>query len=377
MTLNLICSGFLIRYPLGGHTWHHVQYLAGLAALGHRVTYIEDYGWDASCFDPAAGAMTDDPTYGIEYFSRVLEAHNLDIDWCYLAAAGTPRGMSRHELAARCRAADLYLNLDGVNHIPETALCRRRALIDVDPVFTQIGGHGLAGSLANYDVLFTYGENVHRRGCDMPTGGARWLPTRQPVVLDMWDMTPGEPSAPLTTVINWSAYGDREYQGRVYGQKDREFEPFFDLPHEVDRAMELAVNPPDGIRERLLAGGWSLIDPFDVTRSPCDYQRYLRASRGEFCVAKHAYVSTRCGWFSDRSAGYLASGRPVVVQDTGFSDFLPGGEGLLPFNTPAEARAAIAELDGDYERHCLAARQIARHFFDARTVLCDVLERSL
>jgi hypothetical protein len=341
------------------------------------VTYVEEFGWHGSCFDAAARCMTDDPTYGSEYLAGVLAASALDVGWCYLAADGTSLGMSRDELATRCRQADLYLNLDGVNEIPETELCRRRVLVDVDPVFTQIGGHGMSGNFVAYDVCFTYGENVHRPGCDMPTGGTCWLPTRQPVVLDIWTVAPGDPSSPLTTVINWSAYGDRVYEGREYGQKDREFEPYFHLPREVDRPMELAVSAPDDVRCRLRAGGWRLADPLAVTRSPACYQQYIRDSRGEFCVAKHAYVVTRSGWFSDRSAGYLASGRPVVVQDTGFSDFLPTGDGLLAFKTPVEARSAIADLDRDYEEHCRAARVIARDHFDSRLVLCDLLERSL
>src|SRR5262249_33790843 len=156
------------------------------------------------------------------------------------------------------------------------------------------------------------GENVHRPGCEMPAGGVQWLPTRQPVVPDLWPVTSGEVNAPLTTVMNWSAYGECEYQGRVYGQKDREFAPFFALPHETGESMEIAINAPAEVRERLALGGWRLADPREVTHTPAVYQDYLQGSRGEFSVAKHAYVSTRCGWFSDRSTGYLAAGRPVV-----------------------------------------------------------------
>src|SRR5581483_5534213 len=321
--------------------------------------------------------MTADPGYGIAYLREMLEAHGLDRRWCYLAEDGQAYGMTRDELRQRCRESDVYINLSNINRIPEAGLCRRRVLIDTDPVFTQIGGHGLGGPFEQYHALFTYGENVHRPGCGMPTAGAHWMPTRQPVVTDLWPVTDGNVSAPLTTVLNWSAYGEREFEGRTYGQKDREFAPFFELPRETGAPMEIALNAPAAVRRRLTEGGWRLADPREVTRTPAIYQDYLRSSRAEFSVAKHAYVCTRSGWFSDRSAGYLALGRPAVVQDTGFCDFLPCGAGLLAFRNHNEAVAAIRRLNDDYESHCRAARAVAEEFFDARRVLNDLLARSL
>jgi hypothetical protein len=378
MGLKIVCSGYLVRYPLGGFSWHHLQYLVGLRSLGHDVTYFEDYGWPNSCYDPTRNEMTADPGCGITYLLGLLRPHGLDNRWSYLAEDGTTHGMPRERLAQLCRECDVYFNLSNINWIPELEECRCRVLVDTDPVFTQIGGHGLGGAFSRYHVLFSYGENVHRAGCDMPTGGVRWLPTRQPVVLDLWPVTIGEPFAPFTTVMNWTAYGDREHEGRVYGQKDREFEPFFSLPRDTGEPMEIAVNAPSTVRERLRVGGWRLVDPLKVTRDPWTYQGYLRSSRAEFSVAKHGYVSTRSGWFSDRSSGYLASGRPVVVQDTGFSDFLPTGAGLLAYRNPGEAvTAAIRRLHDDYEAHCRAARAVAEEYFEARRVLTALLEQSL
>lgn len=377
MGLKILCSGYLVRHPVGGHSWHHLQYLIGLKRLGHEVFFFEDHGWPNSCYDPARGEMTSDPGYGLSYLLRLLRPFGLENNWCYLAQDGASHGMPRERLAQLCRECDVYLNLSGINRILELEHCKRRALVDTDPVFTQIGGHGLAGPFSFYHALFTYGENAHKPGCSMPTGGARWLPTRQPVVPDLWAAEAGDPSAPTTTVINWSAYGDREHEGKVYGQKDREFEPFFALPNDAGEHMEMAVMAPDSVRERLKSGGWRLADPLEVSRDPWSYQRYLRNSRAEFGVAKHGYVSTRCGWFSDRSSAYLATGRPVVVQDTGFSDFLPCGEGLLAYRTPAEAVAALRRLDDDYGAHRRAARAVAEEYFDARRVLTDLLEKSL
>lgn len=377
MGLKILCSGHLVRYPLGGHSWHHLQYLVGFWRLGHEVVFFEDYGWPNSCYDPTRDEMTADPSYGIAYLRTLLERHGLEEHWCYLAEDGTAHGMSRERLAEFCRECDVYFNLDNINWIPELDLCSRRVLVDVDPAFTQIGVQGLGGPFSRYHVLFTYGENAHKTGCTMPTGGARWLPTRQPVVLDMWPVEQGDPSAPFTTVMNWAPYGDQQHEGQIYGQKSREFEPFFTLPREIGEHMELAVSVPGPVRKRLMDGGWRLANPFHVTRDPWTYQRYLKGSRAEFCVAKHGYVSTRCGWFSDRSAGYLAMGRPVIIQDTGFSDFLPCGVGLLAYRTPNEAVEAIRRLKSDYEAHCRAARALVEEFFDARRVLIDLLERSL
>src|SRR5262245_56086831 len=186
MGLKIVCSGYLIRYPLGGMTWHHAQYLIGFKRLGHEVTYFEDYGWPNSCYDASHNEMTSAPGYGIEYLKEFFDQHDFGEAWCYLAEDGKAYGMSRDELAERCRVSDIYFNLSNINWIPELELCRRRALVDTDPVFTQIGGHGLGGPFERYDALFTYGENVNNPNCDMPTAGAHWHRTRQPVVLDLW-----------------------------------------------------------------------------------------------------------------------------------------------------------------------------------------------
>jgi len=373
--LNILCSGYLVRYPLGGHSWHHLQYLVGLQRLGHRVTFFEEHGWPSSCYDPIQADMTSDPTYGIAFLRRLLEPHGLADRWCYLSEDGTSHGMPREQLAEVCRDCDVYFNLSNINWIPELELCRRRVLVDTDPVFTQIGAFGMGGAFTRYHTLFTYGENVHRPACEMPDGGARWLPTRQPVVLDFWEAQAVDPVAPFTTVGSWSNFGDRMHNGRVYGHKNRESEPYFSLPTEVNEPMEMAIRAPSEVRQRLTAGGWQLKDPLEVTRSPETYQSYLATSRAEFSVAKHAYVTTRSGWFSDRSSAYLASGRPVVVQDTGFSDFLPCGEGLLAFTSPREATASVRRLRNDYERHCAAAPKLVEEHFDANAVLTTLLER--
>jgi hypothetical protein len=373
MPLKILCSGYLVRHPVGGHSWHHLQYLIGFRRLGHEVVFFEDFGWAGSCYDPARDEMGSEPAYGLQYLRALLRPHGMGERWCYLAEDGQVHGMTREALRTYCAECDVYFNLSNMNLIPEIGLCRRRALVDTDPVFTQISAHGAGGPFSDYDVRFTYGENVNRSSCDMPTGGTTWIPTRQPVVLDLWPVTPGNPMAPLTSVLNWTAYGEHVERGRTYGQKDREFQPYFCFPRETNQQMELALNAPKEIRIRLLAGGWSLTHPLAVTRTPFTYQEYIRRSRGEFCVAKHAYVNTWCGWFSDRTAAYLAMGRPAIVQDTGFSRFLPCGQGLLPFQRHDQAMRQIQRVGEDYPAHCKAAREIAEGFFDSTVILTDML----
>ncbi|MGH7179446.1 MAG: hypothetical protein ACREJC_18865 [Tepidisphaeraceae bacterium] len=383
MGLKIVCSGYLVRYPLGGYSFHHLQYLLGFKQLGHDVTYFEDFGWPDSCYDPGAGTMTSDPSYGLGYLSHLLRMYGLAPRWCYLAEDGTAHGMSRGELATAIRESDVYFNLSNINWIDELEHCKRRVLIDTDPVFTQIDGHGMGGPFSRYHARFTYGENIHQPGCEMPSGGAQWMSTRQPVVLDLWRNDTGDPSAPITTIMNWSAYGAREHNGRFYGQKDTEFAAFLDLPRLNGLRMSIAVALPGEVKEqlevkeRLDAGGWQHVDAVRASRDTLAYQRFIRSSKAEFSVAKHGYVDTQCGWFSDRSTGYLASARPVVVQDTGFSRFLPCGKGLMAFRTPAEALEGLRRLDDDYVGHCKAARDIVSEFFDAPKVLSHLLERSM
>ncbi len=310
--------------------------------------------------------------------SRLFQSFGLEDRWCYLAEDGTARGMSRAQLTDACRESDIYFNLSNINWIPELDLCRRRVLVDTDPVFTQIGAFGMDVPFSRYDTLFTYGENVHRSGCEMPTGDARWLPTRQPVVLDLWPVTAGDTAQPLSAVMNWTSYSADTYnEDWIYGQKDREFKPYFSLPRETSERMRIALHAPVPVQQLLAENGWELDDPLQVTRDPYSYQEYIRGSRAEFGVAKHGYVSTRCGWFSDRSSAYLAMGRPVVIQDTGFSDFLPCGEGLLAYRTKEEAIAAIRRLRDDYSDHCRAARKLVEEHFDSARVLTRLLEDSL
>ena len=300
---------------------------------------------------------------------------------CYVDRQSGARGdLERPEVARLLRRADVLLNVGGVCWLPEFRACQRRVLIDMDPFFTQVGSIGVEG-FEEHDAYFSYGVNIGREGCTVPTNGTSWLPTVPPVVPELWNQArPSEPSngagdATLTTVASWTAYGEVIFEGESYGQKDREFLRLLTLPSHVTQRLELAVGGagPDTL-ERLSAAGWAIRDAIDVSRDATVYRQYITSSRGEFSAAKHAYVKTRSGWFSDRSVCYLAAGRPVVVQDSGFSDWLPVGRGVLPFSSLEEAVECIERLNGDYAMHCQAAREIADRTFGYAKVLPPLLD---
>ena len=377
---KVVVCGYMIRHPVAGNVLAYLQYVLGLLRLGHQVVYLEESGWATSCYDPVTNTYGDDPKYGMAYVRELMKALGISVPLAYVDRQGGARGdVEWAETKRLLRRADVLLNVGGVCWLPEFRTCRRRVLIDMDPFFTQVGSIGVEG-FEDHDAYFSYGVNIGRLGCTVPTFGTSWLPTVPPVVPELWRSS--EPSESwddageiaLTTVASWTAYGEVVYEGESYGQKDREFLRFLTLPRRVTQRLELAVGgaDPDTI-EQLSAAGWVVRDAIDVSRDTGVYRDYITSSRGEFSAAKHAYVKTRSGWFSDRSVCYLAAGRPVVVQDSGFSDWLPVGRGVLPFTTLDEAAECIERLNGDYSTHSRAAKEIADHTFDYAKVLPPLL----
>jgi hypothetical protein len=381
--LRIVVLGYLVRGPLGGLAWHHLQYVLGLARLGHTVTFAEDSDDYPSCYDPDRGVVDADPAYGLRFAAETFGRVELGGRWAY-HDAHTARwlGPCAERIGDIFASADLLLNLSGVNPLRPWALeVPARVLVDTDPAFTQVRHltDPAARSLAEaHTAFFSFGENIARRGrSEVPVDGFAWQPTRQPVVLEAWPMTPGPATGLFTTVMQWDSYPARTYRGRRYGMKADSFGPYLDLPARAGAVFELALGSASAPRDLLREKGWQLRDPLAVTRDPWTYQRYLTGSKAEFGVAKHGYVASRSGWFSERSACYLASGRPVLVQDTGFTDWLPSGAGVLAFGTPEEAAAGVEEVGRRYDFHCRAARNLAEEFFDARKVLPSLLERAL
>jgi hypothetical protein len=379
--LRIMVLGYLVRGPIGGMAWHHLQYVLGLHSLGHEVCFAEDSHDYASCYDPSRGVVDCNPTYGLAFCDATFRRVGLVDRWMYYDAhQGKWHGSAADDALKRFAAADVVLNLSGVNPLRSWAeRISVRVLVDTDPLFTQVRHLTNPAALAfakSHTAFFTFGENIPSGRSDVPSDGLPWQATRQPVALPWWQVAPGPAGGHFTSVMQWDSYPAVEYDGRHYGMKSRSFEAVWDLPKHVGPRLELALGSASAPRQRLLAGGWLLRDSLVVTRDPWTYQAYLLQSKAEFGVAKHGYVGSRCGWFSERSAAYLASGRPCLVQDTGFTGHVPAGDGLLAFKTLEEAVAGVGEIDRRYAAHCRAAREIAVEHFDAKNVLTHLLERA-
>lgn len=376
--LRVVVLGYVVRFPLGGMAWHYLQYVLGLARMGHDVFFFEDSDDYPSCYDPVRSVVDENPTFGLDFARRSLDEIGLGERWAYYDAH-TSRwfGPRADDATGICEFADIVLNISGANPLRSwTRLIPHRVFIDTDPVFEQIRQLTVPErrELAQEHTSFlTFGCNIGRSGSRVPEDGLPWQPTRQPIVLDAWRVTPGPSQGLFTTIMQWDSYREREFGGVFYGLKSRSFEPFLRLPERAGPFFELALGTPDAPRDLLRSAGWNLVDPRVPTRSLASYQEYIRNSKAEFSIAKHGFVQGWSGWFSERSAGYLASGRPVALQDTGYSDWLPTGDGLIPFSTMDEAEAAIRDIIGRYEHHCRSARELAAEYFDSDRVLDEVL----
>jgi hypothetical protein len=372
--MRIIVLGYIIRGPIGGMAWHHLQYVLGLRQLGHDVYFFEDSDDYPSCYDPTTNSTQVDPRYGLAFASRTFNAVGLSEKWTYYDAhtQGWFGPASRRALEI-CRSADVLLNVSGVNPVRDWfERIPVRILIDTDPAFLQIRHLQSAEAkkrAACHSAFFSFAENIGGIAV-LPDDGFPWVPTRQPIVLDCWPVTPGIKNGKFTTVMQWESYAQAHYRGRVFGMKSMSFGPYQDLPRSAAATFELAIgNPPP----ELLGLGWSIRNPLEVTKDPWSYQSFIMQSKAEFSVAKHGYVLSRSGWFSERSAAYLACGRPVLVQDTGFTEWLPGGEGIVTFTSPKEALAGIEEINAHYHSHCARARQIVEAYFNSQDVLNRLL----
>jgi hypothetical protein len=371
--MNIILAGIMGRYPYGGVAWCSLMYLLGLRKLGHRVWYLEDTG---ECnFDPVANTVATEPAYALAFLRDCLAPFGLGERWCYVDYRGDYHGHSRDAWRRVCADADLFLDLSGGCWFwrDEYAAIPHSAFIDSDPAFTQLalakGVPWYTEFFARFGRLFTFGRNIGTAACHVPTAPFHWEHTWQPVCVDEWHPTGETPRPCFTTVMTWKIKSFAD----IGGNKDQEFLQFLALPARIDLPIELAVTGP---QEFLEGHGWSCRDAFAVSHSLDAYRDYLRTSRGEFSVAKHTYVRTNSGWFSDRTECYLSAGRPAVVQDTGFSAHLPTGEGLIAYRTLEEAVGGLETVVADYPRHTRAARDLALAHFAAEVVLPPLLERA-
>lgn len=381
---KIVIWGLLASRPFGGMTWQVLHHLAGMRRLGFDVWYVEDS--DTPVLHPTTYWPTSDYAANVAYLARQMQSVGLGDRWIFRPPSVYDTCFGARNLAGLAqlyKEADAVFNLCGAHELrPEHDVIRCLVYLETDPVETQVGVANqeirTIEALAAYDHLFTYGENLGTPGCRVPIERFVWQPTRPPVCVDWWT-TIDLPAAgaPLTTIANWKHTGkDVSWQGEIYHwSKHYEFLRFITLPRRSPLPLELALG---GISDDELAQvrshGWRIVPSVSLS-DPDAYREYIRASCGELTVAKEQYVRLRTGWFSDRSVCYLAAGRPVITQDTGFGDILPTGEGLFAFATIDEALAAIETVSRDYARHAAAAHQIAQEFFAAEHVLGDVLRQ--
>jgi hypothetical protein len=377
---TIVIAGSLAQKPRqGGHAWVFLQYLLGFRRLGWDVLFVDELD-PARCTDEAGIACPPEPSRNVRYVRDVMQRFGLGDAFALGGGrGGKSLGLGRAEVFERVGRSAFLVNVMGFLKDEEIlARAPRRVFLDIDPGFGQMWkALNLADVFRSHDDFVTIGENIGRPDCPVPTCGLPWITTPQPVVLEHWPCRPALPQAPWTSVASWrGAYGPVEYRGRTYGLRVHEFRKFADLPRRSGRPFQLAldIDPAETKDLALLAtGGWSLVDPRRVAGDPWSYRDYVQGSRAEFMVAKNMYVQANSGWFSDRSLCYLASGRPVLAQDTGLRRLYPTGEGLLTFATLEEALDGVEAVERDYARHARAARALAEEYFDSDKVLSRLL----
>jgi len=390
--------------------------MIGLARLGHDVFYYEDtWSWP---YHPLQKKPTEEGDYSAKYVKDFFQQYAPDLSdrWHYLHLHEMSYGMSRETFDEVARTADLFLNVSGACIFPENVSSKCiKVFLDTDPGYNQIilserplwseNVDRWCEHVEAHDRHFTYAENIHGVDCLVPRMRLAWKTTRMPVVLDLWkSLLTEEPglNAPWSTVMSWNAFkGKLVYNNVEYKSKAKEFEKVVRLPRRIDVPFKIAVGGvstrfkwPErhGLQRtsqllsyitrkrtfrRLARYGWRVVDGPDTTLTPEQYQAFIAGSRAEMSIAKDVYVALKTGWFSCRSACYLAAGRPVVVQDTGFSSALPVGKGILSFNTTEEASEAIREVEKNYMQHCKAACEISSEHFDSDKVLALLLDEAM
>lgn len=380
---KIIVFGILFWYPLAGVTYQFLHYLIGLRKLGYDPYYIEDSGrW---IYDPRLNDLSPDASGNIAAVLPALQEHGFGDRWAFRGKYpdGKCYGMTDAQIDTLYREADAFLNVTGAQEIRDEHLAvKRRIYVESDPFPMQVkvalGNEGTIKTLGAHDTLFTFGENVGAADCPLPVDNFKWLPTRQPVATELWQgaLTGGDT---FNTITTWHNKGKNvEWQGETwYWTKDREFEKFLDLPRRRPEVkFELAATVDDQVKALLNGHGWSQRSSLDISRDIVAYRGYIQGSRGEFTVARDQYVRPNTGWFSDRTACYLAAGRPIITQETGFSKFLPSGKGLFGFKTMDDILAAVDAIESDYDGNCRAARDLGAEYFAAEKVVGSLMQRA-
>lgn len=379
MRRKLLISGALARVPRnGGLAWFHLQLLLGLRRLGFEVLFLDRIEPEL-CVDAGGRAVTPGDSVNLRWLQSTMARFGLGDAWSLDAGDAGTFGMPQERVLRAAAEAPLLVNVMGYAR-DEAVLgaVRRRVFLDIDPGFPQMWRElGLYDAFAGHDAFVTVGMNVGKPDCLIPTCGLDWVTMPQPVVLEHWPVanpSAADDAAPFTSVGAWRGpNGPVEFGGRTYGLRAHEFRRFIELPGECPTErfeMAFDIHPGDAKdREALVRNGWNLVDPKAVAPTPEGFRNYLGRSRAEFMVPKQMYVAANSGLLSDRSAYYLASGRPVLARDTGIGGLYPVGEGLLTFASLDEAADGVGRIRADYRRHAAAARAVAEEYFDSDRVL--------
>jgi len=359
-----------------GATWVPLQYLLGFEKLGVDVYWV-DY---LDAVDPYKHPHSLD--YLIDRFDSTANKFSFLDRYCIIYAEGERYfGLSQEKLARVAKKTDLLLSISGTGLPKESPLLEisRRAYVDVDPGFTQIWAQQVEMGLEQYNFFFTVGQNIGRTEFTIPTKNIEWKPIFPPVFLDAWPVHIDEKCRRFSTIADWWGNQWARYDGVLYGSKREEFLRFIRVPKEANQEIEVALFfEQDSYKQldELRENNWKILNPILHAGDPLSYREFIQYSRAEFSTAKNGYVRSNSGWVSDRTACYLASGKPAVIQSTGFEWRLPTGEGLLTYHTVEEAVAGIEAINQDYRRHCHAARQLAEKYFNSDFVLRDLLEQT-
>ena len=389
-SLRIIVTGLIGQHwQLGGITWHYLNYLIGLSKLGHDVYYFEDSGEWPYKLDGSIGfdASLTNCDQNVRYLNRLLTRYGLKDKWSYFFPIKSEfYGLEDNKRKDIVNSADLLINISGSLESPEKYNnIKNLVYIDTDPIFTQIlalTDNRIKKRIDVHDKYFSFASNLPD---EIPDLGYKWIHTLQPIALSEWENNLNSKRDVYSTVMNWTSYKPVTYSNKCYGQKDIEFNKFIELPCHVDPiTLEVTIgntihtewedkNSNLNVKEILIKNGWTIVDSLKLTSDVDSYKKYIQSSKAEWSVAKNGYVVGKTGWFSERSACYLASGRPVILQDTGFSDYLPTGDGLFAFNNLEEAISAIREVENNYKKHSKAALEIANEFFSSDKVLTNLL----
>ena len=380
--MTIILAGTIGQSGLGGQAWASLQYLIGLRELGHDVFYLEDCGECSWVYDWDKGEWTYELDPPSNYVNGCLAPFGLGDRWIY-RTNDQSRGLSLESFKAICARADLMI----MRAVPiwvwrkEYDLPKRRAFIDVDPGFTQRnitnGDKGLFEGIQRCERRFTIGQRIGAPDCLIENVGGPWIPTRPPVALSEWPPVSNEVSD-FTSIIRWqgiTVFNEEKTAKTNYGQRDQEFPKFLKLPQLTEQKFRLALLGTE--TDVLTQHDWEIEPGEIISKTPASYRAFIQNSRAEFSVPKHGYVTTRGGWFSDRSVCYLASGKPVLMEDTGICDWLPVGEGVVLYHDLAEAVTGVNKINADYHRHSLAARSLAEKYFASEKVLPPLLEAAM